>query len=83
MRKFKCYDCQHTFKVPHGEGGRGVNMVCPKCGSNNVHRDEDGAFGNIENWGWRSGRYARRGRGQRSEIENTPETSQPNTVNEP
>jgi predicted RNA-binding Zn-ribbon protein involved in translation (DUF1610 family) len=38
MRTFKCYDCQHTWQLPHGEGGRGVDLVCPQCGSNDIHR---------------------------------------------
>ncbi|GAB4417252.1 MAG: hypothetical protein Kow00106_13070 [Anaerolineae bacterium] len=38
MRTFECYDCKHTWVVPHGEGGMGVDLVCPKCGSKNTHR---------------------------------------------
>jgi hypothetical protein len=38
MRKFKCYDCEHTWELPFVEGGRGVNQSCPKCGSGNIHR---------------------------------------------
>lgn len=37
-RKFTCYDCNHTFEVPYGTGGAGVDMQCPECGSANVHR---------------------------------------------
>jgi len=40
MRTFKCYDCQHTWQLPHGEGGRGADLVCPRCGSKNIHRVE-------------------------------------------
>jgi len=54
MREFKCYDCQHTWQLPHGQGGRGVEQTCPKCASSNVHR-----AGNIRRWG----RGARGGRG--------------------
>jgi DNA-directed RNA polymerase subunit RPC12/RpoP len=42
MRTFKCYDCQHSWQLPHGEGGRGVDLVCPKCGSKNLHREDRG-----------------------------------------
>jgi predicted DNA-binding protein (UPF0251 family) len=38
MRKFKCYDCQHTWEVPHGTGRPGN---CPSCQSVNIHRAED------------------------------------------
>lgn len=38
MRKFKCYDCNHTWDLPFGQGGRGMDQVCPECGSKNVHR---------------------------------------------
>ena len=38
MRKFKCYDCGETWKLPFGQGGRGVEQECPECGSDNVHR---------------------------------------------
>ena len=38
MRKFKCYQCNHTWELPFGEGGRGVEQACPKCKSNNIHR---------------------------------------------
>ena len=38
MRTFKCYDCEYTWQLPHGEGGRGVDLVCPQCGNKNIHR---------------------------------------------
>jgi DNA-directed RNA polymerase subunit RPC12/RpoP len=57
MRKFKCHDCQHKFEVPYGEGGRGADMACPKCGSHNIHRTWDDSLRGIINWGGR-GRYA-------------------------
>lgn len=62
MRTFECYDCKHTWQVPHGEGGRGVDLVCPKCGSKNIHRaaEERGRGG----WGRAHGRWGRRGRVQ-------------------
>jgi transposase-like protein len=40
MRQFKCFDCNHTWEIPYGAGGRGVDQVCPKCKSTNVHRIE-------------------------------------------
>lgn len=38
MREFKCYDCGHTWKLPFGQGGRGVDLLCPECESDNIHR---------------------------------------------
>ena len=38
MRKFKCYDCNHTWELPFGQSGRGVDQTCPKCESSDVHR---------------------------------------------
>lgn len=45
MRTFKCYDCGHTWNLPHGRGGLGAGLNCPECESGNVHRvhDERGA----------------------------------------
>lgn len=40
MRTFKCYDCGHTWQLPHGEGGRGIDLTCPECGSHNIHRED-------------------------------------------
>jgi predicted RNA-binding Zn-ribbon protein involved in translation (DUF1610 family) len=48
MRTFKCYACEHIWQLPHGEGGRGTDLVCPKCGSSNVHREDRPRGG-----GWR------------------------------
>lgn len=43
MRHFKCFDCNYTWQLPHGEGGRGCEQTCPECGSENVHRtNKDG-----------------------------------------
>ena len=55
MRKFKCYDCQHEFEKPHGEGGRGIDMTCPECGSKNVHRTREGLLAGVGSWGQRGG----------------------------
>jgi predicted Zn-ribbon and HTH transcriptional regulator len=38
MRKFRCYDCQHTWELPHGTGRPGS---CPACKSGNIHRAEE------------------------------------------
>jgi transposase-like protein len=38
MRKFKCHECNQTWSIAFGEGGRGSEQSCPNCGSHNVHR---------------------------------------------
>ena len=38
MRKFKCYDCQHSWGLPYGTG-RPDN--CPSCKSGNIHRAQE------------------------------------------
>lgn len=40
MRTLKRYDCAHTWQLPHGGGGRGVDPVCPQCESKNIHRTD-------------------------------------------
>jgi predicted DNA-binding protein (UPF0251 family) len=35
VRKFKCYDCQHSWELSYGTG-RPEN--CPSCKSGNIHR---------------------------------------------
>jgi len=37
MRKFKCYDCEHTWELPYGTGRP---EGCPSCKSGNIHRAE-------------------------------------------
>ena len=37
MRKFRCYDCQHSWELPYGTG-RPEN--CPSCKSGNIRRAE-------------------------------------------
>jgi predicted DNA-binding protein (UPF0251 family) len=39
MRKFKCYDCEHSWELPYGTG-RPEN--CPSCKGGNIHRAEQG-----------------------------------------
>lgn len=57
MRKFKCYDCDHTWELSFGQGGRGMDQVCPECGSKNVHRagGERGRGRGGRGWGSRWG----------------------------
>jgi predicted DNA-binding protein (UPF0251 family) len=38
MRKFRCYDCQHSWELPFGTGRPGN---CPSCKSGNIHRAEE------------------------------------------
>jgi len=38
MRKFKCYECQHSWERPYGTG-RPEN--CPSCKSENIHRTQE------------------------------------------
>ena len=38
MRKFQCYDCQHSWELPYGTG-RPEN--CPSCKSGNIRRAEE------------------------------------------
>jgi len=38
MRKFRCYDCQHSWELPH-ETGRPED--CPSCKSGNIHRAQE------------------------------------------
>ncbi|OGP88449.1 MAG: hypothetical protein A2156_03200 [Deltaproteobacteria bacterium RBG_16_48_10] len=47
MRKFKCYDCQHSWELPYGKGRP---ESCPSCKSGNIHRVQEdrgcaGGFG--------------------------------------
>jgi uncharacterized protein len=37
VRKFKCYDCEHSWELPYGTG-RPNN--CPSCTGENIHRAE-------------------------------------------
>jgi predicted DNA-binding protein (UPF0251 family) len=38
MKKFRCYDCKHSWEIPYGTG-RPRN--CPQCKSVNIHRAEE------------------------------------------
>lgn len=35
QRQFECYDCKHTWELPHGTGRP---AECPACKSANIHR---------------------------------------------
>jgi predicted DNA-binding protein (UPF0251 family) len=54
-RKFKCYDCQHSWELPYGTG-RPKN--CPSCRSGNIHRAQE-ERGYTERFGIGQGRYCR------------------------
>jgi predicted DNA-binding protein (UPF0251 family) len=59
-RKFKCYDCQHTWEISYGTGRP---ETCPSCKSGNIHRaEEDRGYAR----GWRpgQGRGCRKGQQQ-------------------
>ncbi|HHY97519.1 MAG TPA: DUF134 domain-containing protein [Firmicutes bacterium] len=60
VRHFKCRACGHEFQVPFGTGERGIDMTCPKCDAQDVHRIDQGGrgFGNMP-WG-RHGRHGGR-----------------------
>jgi rubredoxin len=79
MRKFKCYECLHIFEIPHGEGGRGVDLVCPQCGSQNVHRIKNDSLSGMVNWG-RGSRSSRRGRSGQSRAWRFRSEDAPNVV---
>jgi predicted DNA-binding protein (UPF0251 family) len=38
MRKFRCYDCKHSWELPYGTG-RPEN--CPSCKSGNIRRAQE------------------------------------------
>lgn len=38
MRKFKCNACGHTWELPFGQGGRGIEQICPNCSSRSILR---------------------------------------------
>jgi predicted DNA-binding protein (UPF0251 family) len=38
MRKFRCYDCRHSWELPYGTGRPGN---CPSCKSDNIHRVQE------------------------------------------
>lgn len=38
MRKFRCYECQHSWDLPYGTGRPDK---CPSCKSGNIHRVQE------------------------------------------
>ena len=38
MRKFRCYNCQHSWELPYGTGRL---ETCPSCKSGNIHRAQE------------------------------------------
>ena len=38
MRKFRCYDCQHSWELPYGTGRP---EDCPSCKRGNIHRAQE------------------------------------------
>lgn len=52
VRRFQCRACSYEFEVPFGTGQRGIEMTCPQCGTQQVHRIDQGGhgFGNMP-WG--------------------------------
>ena len=38
MRKFRCYECQHSWELPYGTGRP---ESCPACKSGDIHRAEE------------------------------------------
>jgi uncharacterized protein len=38
IRKFKCYDCQHSWELPYGTGRP---QGCPSCKGGNIYRAEE------------------------------------------
>jgi transposase-like protein len=66
MRTFKCEDCGHTWQLPFGQGGRGVDLTCPQCASRSIYRVEGERGGRGR---YRHGFLGRdRGRGRRAEA---------------
>lgn len=44
-RKFRCEDCKNEWEEERGTGKRGMDMKCPKCGSENCHRVDQSGYG--------------------------------------
>lgn len=55
-RRFRCGACAHEFDVPFGTGQRGIEVKCPDCNTQAVHRiDERGHGFGRQPWGRRPG----------------------------
>lgn len=54
MRKFKCEKCKYEWEEESGTGKRGIEMSCPKCKSNEIHRvDQSGHGFGRQPWGYK------------------------------
>ena len=53
-RKFKCEKCKHVWEKEFGTGKMGVEMKCPECDSELVHRiDQKGHGFGRKPWGYK------------------------------
>jgi uncharacterized protein len=53
-RRFKCEICKNIWSLPFGTGKRGIEMTCPTCGSEQIHRiDRQGHGDGRQIWGYR------------------------------
>ncbi|MCK4799486.1 DUF134 domain-containing protein [Candidatus Parcubacteria bacterium] len=53
-RKFKCEECKYEWEEPFGTGGKGVDMSCPKCKGELVHRIDSSGHGfGKQPWGYK------------------------------
>jgi predicted DNA-binding protein (UPF0251 family) len=66
MRKFRCYECQHSWDLPYGTGRPGN---CPSCKGDNIHRAQENR-GYARRSGREQGRCCRRNE-QKQQGENT------------
>jgi len=54
MRKFECWKCKNRWEEPFGNGKRGIDMTCPECQSEEIHRcDNDGHGFDNQPWGYK------------------------------
>jgi phage FluMu protein Com len=53
MRKYKCFDCGHTWQILFAKDIQGIKQACPECKSINVHSKDD-KLGWGRNDGWTS-----------------------------
>lgn len=52
MRKFKCFDCDHTWEIIFFEEKPGVKQACPKCKSLNVQQIDIKSGPRGKTWEW-------------------------------
>jgi predicted DNA-binding protein (UPF0251 family) len=55
MRRFNCYECQHSWELPYGTGRP---ESCPSCKSGNIHRVQE-EKGQVRGYGRGQGRCCR------------------------